>query len=413
LSKRLWFAYFCLVACWGVLSYGQLGLLQRQGKLFAFYEGGRPYVSDFSNHYNAALLARRATTSSIDIYDPIVQDLSLREVIKPVKPELPFFLQYPPYFFSMVAWLAYFDLFSAWLAWCAVGFTLLLGSIAVLLYGNVSSRPAAAIATAAVLAAYPTWLSFRLGQTSLWAFPALTAFWILLRAGKYGTAGIAASMVFVKLQYGPIVLLCGLIFGGLRFFLPALASLAVMVMISGFTLGWENVLRYPSALLLGDTSATFSGVPVWLMQNFRGAFALTLLGETPATRLAAGVLWLFTAAGITWIAIRWMPAIRSGDQKKFQTFASIATLGMLVSSLHTFAQDYLFAAIPCLWLWHWTKEKHQFSQVVRALIIAFPIISWVFFLFQHLFVIVRVEPFLAWALALAVCVLADEFRSSA
>jgi hypothetical protein len=408
----LWFAYFCLLACWGILAYGQLGTLHREGKLFAFYEGGHPYVSDFASFYNAGKVAVRATRGGVNIYDPAVQDQSMREVISPVKPELPFFLQYPPYFFCMMGLLSYFDLFTAWLIWTAIGMTLLLGAIALLVYRNFSNRPAIAIATAGVLAAYPTWVGFRLGQSSLLAFPALVAFWFLLRSRKFGIAGLAAGLMFLKLQYGPMVILIGGVLGRLRFLLAAMATVAVMICVAGFNVGWDNILRYPAALLLGDTSGKFSGVPVLQMQNFRGAFALSFGMETSATRLSAGLVALATAFGITWLWLKWMPEISAGNDRKFQTLASITTLGMLVSSLHSFAQDYLFAAIPCLWLWKWTEEKHHFSTVVRVLILSFPIISWVFFLFQHVFLLVRIEPFLLWALALSACVLADEFRTS-
>jgi hypothetical protein len=336
----------------------------------------------------------------------------MRPIISPVKPELPFYLQYPPYFFAMMALFSYFDLFTAWLIWTVLGLCLLLGAIRLLVKDNFSTRPAVAIATAAVLAAYPTWVGFRLGQSSLLAFPALVAFWFLLRSRKFGLAGTAGGLMFMKLQYGPIVLLTGIILGALRFFLPAIATLAALICIAGFTVGWDNVLRYPTALLLGDTSGRFSGVPVFQMQNFRGAFALSLGGETSATRLAAGLLMFATAFGITWLWVKWMPQVRSGDNAKFRTLASITVLAMLASSLHSFPQDYLFAAIPCIWLWKWTEDDHHFSKVVRTLILAFPILSWVFFLFQHLFLMVRIEPFLLWALALLTCVTVDEFRTS-
>jgi hypothetical protein len=374
-------------------------MLQRQGKLFAFYDAGRPFVSDFANHYNAGVLARRAIAGGVNIYDPRVQDDSLQKVIAPVKPELPFYLQYPPYFFTMTSWLPSFDLFAGWLVWALLGMLLVLPSIAALALGTFSTKPAVGIATAAVLAAYPTWLSFRMGQTSLWAFPALVAFWFFLRANKPVPAGVAAAILLVKLQYGPIVWLLGLILGKARFVAAAAGTLLLMLLISGLTLGWDNLLRYPAALLTADTSHEFSGVPVWLMQNFRGQLALLVQGETTVTRLISGLLVFATAFGVIWI---WYKRRHS-----FETLASVTTLALLASSLHTFAQDYIFAAIPCIWLWGPAGEAGNAPTITRrVLIVSFPVISWAFFIFQKFFAIARIEPFLLWAIALALVALA-------
>src|SRR6516162_3954329 len=126
LRKNLWFAYLTALVTWMILSYGWFAGECKGGKLFAFLENGRPFVSDFVNSYNAATLAKHCEVERVAIYDPNVQAQSQAKLTAPVRAELPFYLQYPPYFFVLMRPLAEFSMLQAWFLWCTISTLLLL-----------------------------------------------------------------------------------------------------------------------------------------------------------------------------------------------------------------------------------------------------------------------------------------------
>ncbi|HEY9870323.1 MAG TPA: glycosyltransferase family 87 protein [Candidatus Obscuribacterales bacterium] len=397
-TRLIWFAYFVALTVWGLLSYASLVQFLQENRLFALSMDGRPYVCDFVNSYNAALLAGRAGRDGVAIYDPKVQAESLARLVHPVVPELPFYLQYPPYFWVIMRPLAWFDLTGAWLAYCLVTGLFLLAALFVLVARKLDGQAARAMAMAAVLASYPAWLSFRLGQVSLLVFPLLALYWIMLASRRSGWAGAAAAIMCIKLQYAPVLLVVGVIVGRLGFLTGFASTMLTMVAVSIVTLGWANVSVYPSALLAGETSARVSGVQAVLMQNVRGALELVTGG---GGNLVTGTSVLALVVVAIWVACVWLRIVRSGrDAAAFEQGASLTTLALLVSSLHTHVQDYLMAAIPCLWLYASSSSANGIwreGKVLRALIIAFPALSWVFFLLTPLFLLARIQPYFLWA----------------
>lgn len=96
LKKNLWFAYFSLLITWAAVSYNEIAKYLSEGTLFARLVDGRPYINDTVHWYNAALLARRSLDGPLDIYDPVIQDQSVRAITAPITPEGYMYLQYPP-----------------------------------------------------------------------------------------------------------------------------------------------------------------------------------------------------------------------------------------------------------------------------------------------------------------------------
>jgi hypothetical protein len=396
--RLLWFAYFVALTVWGLLSYASLVQFLKENRLFALSMDGRPYVCDFVNSYNAALLAGQAGRDGVAIYDPKVQAESLARLVHPVVPELPFYLQYPPYFWVIMRPLAWFDLTGAWLAYCLVTGIFLCAALFVLVARKFYSNAARVMAMAAVLCSYPAWLSFRLGQVSLMIFPLLALYWILLGSRRSVWAGVVAALMCIKLQYAPVLLVAGVIVGRLGFLAGFASTLLAMVAVSIGTLGWANVSVYPSALLAGETSGRVSGVQVVLMQNVRGELELVTGGGGNLVTGTSLLALVVVAIGLTWV---WLRIVRSGPEATvFEQGASLTTLALLVSSLHTHVQDYLMVAIPCLWLYAASLSDNGSSRegkVLRGLIIAFPALSWVFFLLTPQFLLARIQPYFIWA----------------
>lgn len=168
-KRLLWFVFFTTVFTYSLLAYLKLIDYLVHGTLFAYVMDGHPYVKDFCNVYNASLLAERCLHGHVDIYDRAVQDASLRAIIKPVVPELPFYLQYPPCFFALLLPLSLFSLSQAWVVWVLLGGLLIAITTPLLLaQSDYKTRNHKIMAVALTFAAYPTWLSYTLGQTSLY-----------------------------------------------------------------------------------------------------------------------------------------------------------------------------------------------------------------------------------------------------
>src|SRR5579883_1594744 len=125
-KRLLWFAYLIALAAWGLFSYVTLFSFLGNGTMFAFLEKGRPYINDFVNTYNSSLLGRRYFKEKLNVYDPVIQNSSVERLIAPVKPEIPFYFQYPPHFFLVMAPLSYVSLSAAWCLWFICGIVLCL-----------------------------------------------------------------------------------------------------------------------------------------------------------------------------------------------------------------------------------------------------------------------------------------------
>lgn len=84
----------------------------------------------------------------------------------------------------------------------------------------------------------------------------------------------------------------GLIVGRVRFFLGLLASGIILANYSASLIGMQNLLGYPKALLLIETSE--ADIAALLMQNFRGELMLfgldlNLVHKVASVIFAAGI----------------------------------------------------------------------------------------------------------------------------
>ena len=408
-----------LVACgftamftWGFLAFVQIGRYAVEGTLFARVLDGRPYTNDFVSYYNAAVLGRRCFTEKIDIYNIDIQNESLNRLIAPVVPELPFFLQYPPYFFVLVSPLAFLGMLPAWLVWISTGLFLMFctyGKLASPSYPQLSKQR---LLFALVLSSFPCWLSVQLGQTSLFLFAATASFFCLLEEKRGAFAGAVSGLHMIKLQYYPVIGLVGLIFGRFKFLVGAAGILALLLGLSVFVLGLDNVIHYPQALLKGEAGPGISGVSPHAMQNVRGQLHVLVGGDLPVVRyVSLGAL----VAGIAFVGWLWGFArekLCRFELHGFRLLAAVTILIMLVTSPHTHSQDYLLLALPAVMLRPWLDERCAGAgaahlRFARALLIWWPAASWVMFFLMQLAPLTRVQPFFVWALCLLLPVLVE------
>ena len=405
LQRNGWFAYFALTLFWGISAYAQIISYFRQGTLFLHYENKSLIVNDFVLWYNAALLAARAGSERLNVYDPAVQFVSLKALVLPHVLDVVRIVDYPPHFFALVRPLAPLGLGNSWIVWCLLALVPIVMALVQLskhLQATLFTRVFFVVAS---LAAYPTWYAFELGQTTLFQFPALVAYWLLLRADRLFLAGLAAGLLTVKLQYAPCVVVVGLLLGRLRFLWGLLSCACALGAYTIYVVGWNNVIVYPKALLFAETSDQVAGVCAEVMQNFRGQFlALNLSGQIvhhlSAALFGIGILAVF----LIWLLLH--PRLSKAiGLRSFDICVSITTFVMLVCSPHTHFQDYMAIAIPVAFLYPLLKEsaaKDRKLTALRVLLWGFPFFSWLSVVFLVPIVRLHIQPYFVWALGVII-----------
>ena len=412
LRKKVWFAYAVVLATWALLSYAKLGEFLIKDIMFARVIDGRPYISDFVNVYNGGVLARRAFTEPINIYDPTLQEQSASKLVAPVVAEIPFYLQYPPHFFVLMLPLSFFSMTGAWIVWVGLGSAMIGLTGWKLTRSYIQGRFPKALFWIAAFCAYPTWLSYAIGQTTFMLIYPLLWFWLFLRENKGGLAGLLVGFMSVKLQYSPFLGIIGLVLGKFRFLGTSIFSTIALIVSAGFVVGRHNIIQYPQALIAGEVGSGVSGVSAFEMQNLRGELALLFRGDAPEAHLIVAVSAAVTIALFvliwTWIYKRF----RQIDNMAFEVLAAICTLLTLLFSPHTHTQDYMLAIIPYCWLWSWSSQRLPETsnwrlRTLYSMIIAYPLASWILYIFKILFMQVSVQPFFAWNLVLVAIATAE------
>ena len=431
--KLIEFALLTALFTWGLLCYGKLGQFMYEGILFARNIDGRPYVSDFANHYNAGVLARRCLEQKQEIYNIDVQNNSLKELIAPVVPEQPFYLQYPPYFFLLAMPLAFMNMNIAWLVWnlLGIGFGAFgLWKLAGLLGYERQSK---LLLLGLAFSSYPAWLSAEIGQTSIYLLAAASFMLYFLLSKKPIAAGCTSALLMVKLQYAPVFFLIGLIFGRAKFLLSWGLSLAVLLVLSVLMLGVDNVIQYPHYLLSGETGTAVSGVSSFMMQNFRGELVLLFRGDNSAVKIISLVIFALGTAFSSYLLIRSgsAPASSGDDPVRSRLEASAPRLALaimiaLMVSPHTHVQDYLLLAVAAAFLFapglpgsagfqpaSTSITQRAIDSKARSMLYWFPLLSWFFFYTQPFLALVYFQPFFFYLLTILLLSMPSLFNRQA
>lgn len=415
LRKYFWFAYFCLLLCWAANAYIEIFRYLTQGILFARLIDGRPYINDFVSHYNAANLAAECLRGhQVDVYDPVVQGLAITALTAPVVPELNFFYFYPPQSFVFVLPIAGLGLTNGWALWCISALILICTVLWYLSRDFAQARFSRAFLFVAFFASFPTWLSFELAQTALFQFPLMLLCLLLLRAQRYFSAGLESALLLGKLQYVPAIVAIGVILGRWRYGAGFAISSSLLGAFTIFLLGMKNVMNFPKALVYGQTSKNVGGVVPQVMQNLRGELLLLLGAED---RLVQISVLIFFGSTLLLLCALWVWGYPSLQKIKgriehfaFESCAAISMLAMLIASPHTHSQDYMFTVIPGVFLFRsfdlWSPTNMR-TKILRILILAFPFLSWLFFIGKPLFEMIYIQPFFMWAVTVLILALLE------
>jgi hypothetical protein len=398
LFRNLWFAYLALMLCWGIAFYADIVKQYQLGHTFLRMENGSLIILDFVLWYGAAIIAKRADSGPVNVYDLDLQFRNLQEIIKPYVTGEGQPVQYPPHFFAMIKPMANLGMGPAYITWCLLALPLIVVALFQLSKVLKNAKFSRAFFIIAGLTSYPTCYAFSIGQTTLFQFPALAAFWLLLRHDKFFVAGIIASLLTVKLQYAPFVILAGLIVGRLRFLWGLLLGGTVLLIFSISSIGLQNVLIYPKALLEAETNH-WVGAPV--MQNFRGEI-LMFYGDTHFVHQLSTGLFIASIIGVGFLWWKIYPMLlKAAGERAFGLSVLLTTGVMLICNPHTHFQDYMAISIPVALTYSALKDvtaKEIKLRMLRILLWSFPLSSWLVIYFYAWLVLFKIQPYFVWAL---------------
>lgn len=380
-----------------------------KNELFALIRKGQPSISDFVNVYNCAVLAQECTKRNINIYDPQVQASYSEKLTAPIKTGLPFYSQNSPIFYVLVKPLVHMSIQTAWIFWCLLFGILIAITISCFAFCINQGVFTKCFILFATFASYPTWVSFRLGQTSLILLPGMVAIWWLLARKHFFWAGIATIVCLIKLQYLPIMAITGLVLGGFRYFSGLLCVSIFSLLVSIFSLGITNVLTFPQALLSNEGGQAICGVSAHVMQNIRGQLVLLTGADSRFVHITALVALMISTIFCAWV---WWRYRYSDDANQFKFNVSVTTLLLLITGLHTHVQDYILCAIPCLCLYFMPPYQEKQYRLLKLLILSFPLLSWLFFFLQPIAVRLHITLYLVWAILVLVLSLLMQNRKA-
>lgn len=363
------------------VSYEQLIKASASSEAFPWRTFHRGTIqADFLNVYTMGLLGRDARSQNLNIYDSATQVRVLSQAVapEPYPFDKPFYIYYPPSIFLADIPLTMFRIGPSWVVFWTTAMFLCSGSLWMLLRTVRFRRDEVLFVVVGFFSCFPTISSCESGQPSLWLLPVLLAIWLALTRRRFLVAGLATALYALKIQYLPAVVVAGLAFAGWRYLLGTGIGFFALVMACGLQLGWQNVLGFPRAISLEPSSA-IAGVQVFMMQNFRGQIYM-LRGRSPEDAFSSALvigLYLTTLLFIAWL---WYQARKHNwNEKQLQLCASITTMLMLLSSLHTHAHDFVLLAISSVWLWQFGRswQPSKCRTALKWLLLVFPLFSWV------------------------------------
>jgi Glycosyltransferase family 87 len=394
---------------WFFSSVAELFQLYQKREVLVLIEGKRQLVADFNAFYNAGLLCRNYFEHGTPFYDVATQMTSLATVIAPQKSDVMMLSVNPPHYFLLCEPLTYLSVYNAWLIWSAISVLCLVGALYLLDLKQLPNRYEQVCCWIGCFSASTTFSTIRHGQNSLMLLAATLVFWRLLEARKFFLAGLSIALCMFKPQYLPALCSVGLLVGRLRFALGALLAALTVGIISCTAFGWNIFKSWLDFIQLKDSHPDFA----YMMQNIRGEMTIWMGGRDDSVGTAASAVILgLSLVFIAWLWYRFRD--RWHETFTLRLLAALTTSVMLFCSPHTQINDYVLFYITCIWTWSYIRQTQLnglSNMLLKALIISYPYASWVLLLLHSLFLVARIQPFLAWNLAVLVLTMPLLFRS--
>ncbi|MBS1956638.1 MAG: hypothetical protein JST89_20795 [Cyanobacteria bacterium SZAS-4] len=247
-----------------------------------------------------------------------------------------------------------------------------------------------------VLLAYPTVLVLSTSPALIAVPVAICAYWMLLRKKLFFFAGLLTALCVFRIEWLPFLLIPGLIVGGVRF-----AGGAALAAVGTFFAMQAMHIPFDFAAL----AAVNGAVPTHTLQNFAAMLAL-ILGEN-YPNLQIGIFAVYLVSIVTSTELWWRVHHLPDNQNKFLKKCSATMLITLAASAFTAVQDYIALVPVFVWLWQATADDdtRETGRLVRKVLIAYPIVTWLYVAVQTAFPSLSIPVYFVWAVVLSVCTL--------
>jgi hypothetical protein len=349
--RPIWQVFYeCFVACWAAGNFFLVGREFIKDHLLLNVANGVIRINDFVLFYEAGKLA--ASANHLQVYDPNVQRAWMQAFTAPaVCEQVLFIYQVPPVFPLMIP-LGFLPIKLAYLLWVALGLSCALAAcIYILKSVRKCSRRFIIVSLLAVLSTLPSLMAIELGQIAWFLVALMSGFliftWLI---PNYVLAGLMLALFAIKPHYAIFFVAPLVATKKWLVLLWAAVWEALLLVLAGFVIGWQNVLGYPSMILKMETvmgaSNQSAGSPAHMV-CLRGLYSV-LLGPAVATKLSliTTLLALVLSAVVSWRLLA-LPKQQDDAAEKEQSkqrlwwTLTISSMLCLIASAHTFLYDWL------------------------------------------------------------------------
>ncbi|CAN5185264.1 hypothetical protein BH11CYA1_BH11CYA1_33860 [soil metagenome] len=181
--------------------------------------------------------------------------------------------------------------------------------------------------------------------------------------------GMSIGILFFKPHYALFFLTPVIVARRWKAFLACSGTAGLIAILGGLLIGFDNVINFPSIITHNDIGSCHGMVSLRF-------FASQVLGDLQALHLSLGIM----LAGLSINLLMWWNGLKKGLDQTWLICCTV--LLCLLTSPHTFHYDLVML---CLLVVSIVPAKIQYQKlakisyaIYRALLIAYPAISWLF-----------------------------------
>lgn len=328
------------------------------------------YVADFLLFYKLGKIA--GSDQRFHIYDQDLQREWNNRLISPLHTDKVLYAPYVPWLCPLLIPLGALPLKESYFVWCLS--TLMAGLVALAflikdLYR--SSTLTTALFLCATMASLPAWYTVMKGQ-STWLILGLCClfYWAFTR-NRDLIAGISLALLSQKPQYAIFFAVPALARKRWKIIATGLFTEALLLIMSGFAIGWDNVFAYPKILLTPDSIYHDNGVaPPTHMVAIRALLSIML---PQSISMTASLVLMFGMLAVLWQF--W----RKTEPEANSWLMAVTITTSLLFSPHTYLYDCLLIALAAVLGWNpavGTEKLPRGLLLFRFLMITYPLTSW-------------------------------------
>jgi hypothetical protein len=337
-------------------------------------EQGKTTVTDYAQDYQMGVIAR--SEERFQAYDEKVQNRVLDRIAYPMPSQQEgqhFILQTMPFYFAfMIPW----SLLPLRESYCLFFASMLVAGI-YSLYTLARKQGEFSVSSTIMLlilvfTSAPAVYALRVGQAVIFLLALMCGFMYFWCKKKSYLAGLCLGLATFRPQYSVIFLAPVLMRKQWRMFAAFFATEVVLLLVSIFAVGWDNVINYPAILFHHDSRENYQGVNPHLMISLRGV--LTGLSQSAVLAISIAVF------AVVFLIVLKASSLRAKSQAAEPWLLSVTLMTALVFAPHSHFYDVILLSIPAAL----TLSKKSRDEVGNSIpyriwsycLYAAPILGW-------------------------------------